>query len=126
MSALDIGPLFLCITAAYILGGVYTMQNPGVDAFTPQEWMWSVRDGYLPEMIAQYVKQGGLASAGTDTIVPFTPQEWRWAIRDEYLGDMISQSIKTGGLEFSPAELDGVVSTPFTLKNGKCPCQMVI
>lgn len=114
-SALNKGPLLLSIATAYVLAGVYSVQHSGADAFTAQEWWWAMRDGYLPNMVSQFIQNGGLASVDPVTVAPFTPQEWVWAIRDGYLGDMISQSAKNGGLIVSVADgsVDEIVAAPF-------------
>lgn len=89
--------------------------TPTVLPFTAQEWWWSVRDGYVGDMISQTMKYGGLALNSPEsaaTAVPFTGQEWLWSFRDGYVGDMISHSAKYGGLVSDSAE--SVTSMPFT------------
>ena len=76
---------------------------------TIQEWWWSIRDGYVGEMISEYQKHGGLLSVledgnqaigSEDIILPssFTTQEWSYAAKDGYLSDMIEHYMRNGGL----------------------------
>jgi len=113
-------PIFLTMFMIYLSSSIISMnQQQGVDTFTAQEVWWSIRDGYVPTMIAQFVKNGGLApiteTAEKSVVLPFTPAEWWWATRDGYLGNMIAASIKSGGLEMSMVDLgtDTPVPTPF-------------
>ena len=79
--------------------------------FTLQEWVWSVKNGYLDHMLGHNFRHGGLAavdaasstsgsSAGfvPQPALPMTLQEWSWAARDGYLPDMIRQSYRSGAL----------------------------
>jgi len=88
--------------------------SPTVLPFTGQEWLWSIRDGYVGDMISQTMKYGGLVSDSVDvaTAVPFSGQEWWWSIRDGYVGDMIAHSTKYGGLVSDSAE--SVTAVSFT------------
>ena len=72
----------------------------GVDSFTSQEIMWAARDGYLSDLISQFVKNGGLASMdiSSSAIVPFTGEEWIWSIKDGYFGTMMTDYLRNGGL----------------------------
>lgn len=92
-------PYLLTAAAAYILAGLHVLsQNPGVEPFTAQEYLWSIRDGYFGEMVMQTVQHGGLQPVEDTSILLFTPQEWWWSLRDGYLFEMIEQSAKNGGL----------------------------
>eukprot|EP01083_Nonionella_stella_P056254 148238_1 len=92
-------PYLFTASAAYFLVGLYALsQHPGVEPFTGQEHLWSIRDGYFGEMIMQTLKYGGLWPVEDTSILPFTPQEWWWSLRDGYLFEMMEQSAKNGGL----------------------------
>eukprot|EP00539_Tryblionella_compressa_P021608 CAMPEP_0178887248 /NCGR_PEP_ID=MMETSP0747-20121128/16481_1 /TAXON_ID=913974 /ORGANISM="Nitzschia punctata, Strain CCMP561" /LENGTH=266 /DNA_ID=CAMNT_0020556367 /DNA_START=134 /DNA_END=934 /DNA_ORIENTATION=- len=76
-------------------------ENRAVAPFSIQEFIWSVRDGYLPLLFSQYLKNGGLvvdAQAFDMKAVPFTPQEWVWSMQNGSLGRMLEESVKYGGL----------------------------
>lgn len=110
-------PYLLTATAAYLCMGLYTLsQNPGVEPFTAQEYLWSIRDGYFGEMVMQTIRHGGLRPVEDLTILPFTPQEWWWALRDGYIFEMMEQSVKNGGLVADASsinDLDDLLYTPF-------------
>ena len=103
-------PVYVSVACLYLV--VSTMlghSNADVIPFSPQEWMWAARDGYLDTMVAAYLKTGGMVAdssiAGSleldvDGLIrmPFTEEEWRWALRDGYLGDILSSYIRHGGL----------------------------
>lgn len=69
--------------------------------FTPQEWMWSVRDGYLPTLLAQNWKYGGFLVddlSDMNVVQPYLWVEWTWAVRDGYIPTMIGDWFRNGGL----------------------------
>jgi len=92
--------LALIFLSAFVAGTVPI--NPDVVPFTPQEWMWAARDGYLPTMVQHYFQDGGLATVDfAPETTPFTLQEWWWSIRDGYLNTMSDQFFQHGGLSTS-------------------------
>lgn len=94
-------PVYLSLAVAYLIAGVFSVShNPGVEAFTAEEWWWSIRDGYAGDMIYSFLKYGGLPTVDpfVADVTPFTPQEWWWSLRDGYFGDMLAQSVKNGGM----------------------------
>ena len=56
---------------------------------TPQELLWSARDGY---MFSSYRLDGGVES------LPLTPQEVWWSIKDGYVTDLAGHYFRNGGL----------------------------
>lgn len=112
-----LNPLYLSLALAYLIAGAYSIShNPGVDAFTAEEWYWSIRDGYVGDMISSFLKYGGLPAidpAVSHDVTPFTPQEWWWSLRDGYFGDIMAQSIKHGG--FVSNSLDSSIDDSVTL-----------
>jgi hypothetical protein len=112
-STFDLSPLIISLGAAYFVAGAYTiLQNPGVEAFTPEEWFWGIRDGYAGEMVSTFMKHGGLPAVDQVAFTPFTPQEWWWSLRDGYMSDMISQTAKNGGLIID-APVDEIATSAF-------------
>eukprot|EP00553_Chaetoceros_curvisetus_P007908 CAMPEP_0204614212 /NCGR_PEP_ID=MMETSP0717-20131115/1984_1 /ASSEMBLY_ACC=CAM_ASM_000666 /TAXON_ID=230516 /ORGANISM="Chaetoceros curvisetus" /LENGTH=256 /DNA_ID=CAMNT_0051626825 /DNA_START=21 /DNA_END=791 /DNA_ORIENTATION=+ len=102
-------PYLFAASAAYILVGLYALsQNPGVEPFTAQEYLWSIRDGYFGDMIMQTLKHGGLRPVEDAVILPFTPQEWWWALRDGYVFEMMEQSAKNGGLVVDASSVNDI------------------
>lgn len=127
-SVLGFQKMFLAVAALYISSGLISMAN-NPDAFTAQEWMYAVRDGYLGDMVSQYLKYGGLSpmAESTASVLPFTPQEWFWSIRDGYFGDLLSEYQKSGGLSIEGVDMgeDIITTSRFTseewsmaIKNG--------
>jgi len=60
-----------------------------VRGMTPQELLWSARDGY---MFSSYGLDGGVES------LPLTPQEVWWSIKDGYVTDLVGHYFRNGGL----------------------------
>ena len=60
-----------------------------VRGMTPQELLWSARDGY---MFSSYGLDGGAES------LPLTPQEVWWSIKDGYVTDLAGHYFRNGGL----------------------------
>jgi len=86
------------ILLSFFVAGM-TAVNVDVSPFTPQEWWWAIRDGYLPTMIEHYFRIGGLATADYDAeISPFALQEWWWAIKGGYMNTMVEHYVRNGGL----------------------------
>lgn len=98
---------FCVLYAASVLthsGGINSHSAASLDVvpFTPQEWWWSVRDGYLPSMLETYFKSGGLEVNLDDVpgmmTSPMTAKEWMYAAKDGYVGDAASHVFRNGGL----------------------------
>uniref|UniRef100_A0A7S2EQI0 Uncharacterized protein n=1 Tax=Trieres chinensis TaxID=1514140 RepID=A0A7S2EQI0_TRICV len=105
LSPFQVGILALaCLYAAAVLSSVGSSSQLPLDVvpFTPQEWWWSVRDGYVGDMVSQYVKNGGLVVSSNDigefTSPSATAEEWMWAMRGGYVGDMVSHVFRNGGI----------------------------
>jgi len=67
LSTLETGSNLTGISLALIFLSVFIVAagnvppiNPDVVPFTPEEWSWSTRDGYLPMMLQHYFQDGGL------------------------------------------------------------------
>ena len=66
--------------------------------FTAQEVWWSIRDGYVGDLISHLVKNGGLVVGDYSTVntiqegVVLTPQEVWWSVRDGYVENTLSSS----------------------------------
>jgi len=67
-STLETGSNLNGISLAVIFLSVFVVAagnvpiNPDVVPFTPQEWLWSARDGYLPTMLQHFFQEGGLVN----------------------------------------------------------------
>jgi hypothetical protein len=75
--------------------------NRGIIPFLPIEWIWAARDGYLPMLISQWFKHGGLvvdSSTYDVKAIPFTPQEWIWAMQNGSFGHLLEENMKYGAL----------------------------
>lgn len=73
----------------------------GVTPILPQEIVWSIRDGYFPSLLAEFIHNGGLmvdTSAFDTKVVAFTPQEWIWSIQNGGFPHLLQENIKYGGL----------------------------
>jgi len=75
----------------------------GVTAILPQEWLWSIRDGYFPALFQEWVKNGGLqvddvSSALDQKVVSVTPQEWVWSMQNGSFGRLLAENMQHGGL----------------------------
>ncbi len=72
----------------------------GATPFTVQEWWWSVRDGYLPQMMSEYFQYGGLATVDSydSETTAFTLQEIWWAAKGGYLNSLVDHYVRNGGL----------------------------
>eukprot|EP00557_Chaetoceros_sp_GSL56_P005064 CAMPEP_0176497868 /NCGR_PEP_ID=MMETSP0200_2-20121128/11982_1 /TAXON_ID=947934 /ORGANISM="Chaetoceros sp., Strain GSL56" /LENGTH=243 /DNA_ID=CAMNT_0017895967 /DNA_START=105 /DNA_END=833 /DNA_ORIENTATION=+ len=102
-TSLFLNPVYASLAAAYLIAGAYSISHsPGIDAFTAEEWWWSIRDGYVLDLISSFMKYGGLPAIDPTVsvvdITPFTLQEWWWSLRDGYFGDILAQSFKNGGM----------------------------
>lgn len=90
-------------------GGTIIMDsdpNRAVVPFLPMEWIWAVRDGYLPLMMTQWFQHGGLVVDVTSyefKAVPITPQEWIWSIRNGSFGRLLEENIRYGALKVDAA-----------------------
>lgn len=98
-----------CLFAAIATAGLFA--DPNAAPFTPQEWWWSIRDGYLPLMLKEHYQNGGFAGAAPES-TSFTLQEMWWALKGGYLNTLLSQFFHNGGLSSID---DGLASvSPFT------------
>lgn len=73
----------------------------GVASILPQEWLWSIRDGYFPSLFGEWLRNGGLVvdvSAFDEKVVSFSPQEWVWSVQNGSLGQMMRENMRYGGL----------------------------
>lgn len=73
----------------------------GVTSILPQEWLWSLRDGYFPQLFTEWFKNGGLVVDTSNFDIRsllFTPQEWVWSIQNGSFGRILEEYIKYGGL----------------------------
>jgi len=93
----------MCLSAFVVAGTGQVALNPDVIPFTPQEWMWAARDGYLPTMLQHYFQDGGLATVDhfNPETTPFTLQELWWSIKGGYLTTMTDHFFQHGGLATS-------------------------
>ena len=121
-------PIFLSLLAIYVSTGLISLVHNNPDSFTVQEWMYALQGGYLDDMLAQYIKYGGLSPLDAATIVdacssslpeiavPLTLQEWSWSIRDGYVAKLLSEYQTYGGLmTFVDVNDDSaILATPFT------------
>jgi len=104
--------------------------NPEVAPFTPQEWWWALRDGYLPTMLGEYFKYGGLATMDYDPeTTPFALQEWWWAMKGGYLNTIVEHYFRNGGLATTAGfEADTVALTPqewiWAIRDGYLPAML--
>jgi len=83
---------------------VYSFSDRGISTILPQEWYWSVRDGYFPMLFSEWFKNGGLVvdlSMFDDKAVAFTPQEWYWAAQNGSLGNLMEENMRYGGFRVS-------------------------
>jgi hypothetical protein len=99
MGASILPVIFLALTCASV---VFVNNNPDVVPFTPQEISWALRDGYMDDLVAHFLRYGGLnvgsSSDATDAIIPFTTQEFVWAVKGGYLDDLVMHFLRNGGL----------------------------
>ena len=102
-SAVTIPLSVLLVSLAFVLFHPY---QPNPTPFTVEEWVWATKNGYLPTMLAHFVRNGGLDPA---TNTPFTPEEWSWALRDGYFSTMAAHFARNGGL-------DPPLHPPFTIE----------
>mmetsp|Transcript_49996 Transcript_49996/g.55835 ORF Transcript_49996/g.55835 Transcript_49996/m.55835 type:complete len:300 (+) Transcript_49996:181-1080(+) len=91
----------------------------GVSAFLPQEWIWAVRDGYLPTLMTEWFRNGGLVvdtSAFDTKVVAFTPQEWFFSIQNGSFGNILHENMRYGGLVVD-SSFDNTETIPMTLQD---------
>lgn len=72
----------------------------GVATILPQEWFWAFRDGYLPQLFSEWMKNGGLVvdvSAFDEKVVAFAPREWVWSIQNGSFGNLLEENMRYGG-----------------------------
>eukprot|EP00526_Cylindrotheca_closterium_P014433 CAMPEP_0113639290 /NCGR_PEP_ID=MMETSP0017_2-20120614/20608_1 /TAXON_ID=2856 /ORGANISM="Cylindrotheca closterium" /LENGTH=289 /DNA_ID=CAMNT_0000550489 /DNA_START=118 /DNA_END=987 /DNA_ORIENTATION=- /assembly_acc=CAM_ASM_000147 len=101
--------VLFCLFAVVATAGI--LVDPNAAPITPQEWWWSIRDGYFPLMLKEYYENGGLAGASLEA-TPFTLQEFGWAFKGGYLDTLFSQYFQHGGLPIDDSSLAS--TTPFT------------
>jgi hypothetical protein len=89
--------IFLALTCASM---IFVNNNPDVVPFTPLEISWALRDGYMDDLVAHFLRHGGLnvGSDATTDVVPFTTQEFVWAVKGGYLDDFVTHFLRNGGL----------------------------
>lgn len=110
-------PVYVGLAALCFLVTTNDAATTTATPFTAQEWFWAARDGYLPNMVSAFVRDGGFvvdpdATSTVSSVMPFTGQEWWWSARDGYLGDVVSVAMREGGL---PSDGQADVS-PFEAK----------
>jgi len=91
----------------------------GVTPFLPQEWIWAIRDGYLPTLVTEWFRNGGLVvdtSAFDTKVVAFTPQEWVFSIQNGSFGNILEENMKYGGLVVD-SSFDNTETIPMTLQD---------
>jgi len=96
----------------------------GVVSFLPQEFFWAARDGYLPSLMTEFFKNGGLVvdtSAFDTKVVAFTPQEWVWSIQNGSFGTILQENMKYGGLVVDSSYQTDTV--PMTVQDALCSVQ---
>ena len=86
-----------------VLGGASAAAGDGVAgvvvrALSPQELIWSIRDGYAGNTLVSTSGAGGVTLEDGSSVVPFAPQEVWWAIKNGYTSDMIEHWFRNGGL----------------------------
>ena len=114
--SLHLSPFVLTLAAIYATAGMLNVVQPGIEPFTMQEWIWSIRDGYFSQMLSEFIQYGGLRVEEA-SVVPFTPQEIWWSIKDGYVFDLLSEKMKYGGmLTLDSIEVRDVPSIPFEAK----------
>lgn len=96
--------------------GTEAFNTRGVAAILPQEWLWSIRDGYFPSLFSEWLHNGGLVvdtSVFDEKVVAFTPQEWVWSVQNGSFGNMLEENMKYGGLVVD-SSFDTEGMTPMT------------
>jgi hypothetical protein len=58
-SVMSNGLMSTAVLALFFIA-ISTFKNANVTPFTPEEWWWAAKDGYLDDMIAHYIRNGGL------------------------------------------------------------------
>merc|ERR1711957_475304 len=92
-------PVFALTLSIYLASSIANANHQaGVDALSMQEVWWAVRDGYMSDLVSQFVKNGGLAAIDVDSsnVLPFTSEEWTYSIRDGYFGTMMTHHLRDG------------------------------
>lgn len=118
---LFLGMGFLYAAILIAMAGHPMSSTDEVLPFTGQELWWSIRDGYILDLVSHYLRHGGLsvgesAIGSADAVAMLTPQEWWWATRDGYLADAVSHVGRNGGLLIGEGGIaaDDTVA-PFTM-----------
>jgi hypothetical protein len=88
----------LMMSASAVTLMAWFMGRSHVVPFTPQEWMWAIRDGYLPTLLEQNIKHGGFLVDDPSDFQPFLWTEWGWSLRDGYVPTMMADWFRNGGL----------------------------
>lgn len=105
------------LSTAVVISSVNQGANGGqVLPFTAQELIWSVRDGYFPDLVSHFMHHGGLlvGDSAAAPVASLAPQEWWFAARDGYLGDAVAHVSRNGGLLIGDAPSPEDVAVPFT------------
>jgi len=112
---LFLGMGFLYAAIVLAIGSHPVMTSDEVLPFTGQEIWWSIRDGYVLDLVSHFLRHGGLSVGesvlGNDAVA-LTAQEWMWSLRDGYLGDAVSHVTRNGGLLSDPDAVSAVALTP--------------
>lgn len=110
-------PMFSSFGNSFPMEGI--VNTRGVTTILPQEWFWSVRDGYFPSLFSEFIQNGGLAvdvSQFDEKVVSFTPQEWVWSVQNGSFGRLLEENMKYGGFVVdSDFDTEGV--TPMTSRD---------
>lgn len=96
---------------------VSTVDGRGVATILPQEWFWSMRDGYFPMLFKEWLSNGGLAvdmSQFDDKVVAFTPQEWVWSLQNGSFGNLLEENMRYGGYRVGDPAFDNDGVVPMT------------
>jgi len=99
------------LAIAFLASGM-TASHVGATPFTLQEWWWSIRDGYLPQMIMEYFRYGGFATVDSydSETTAFTLQEIWWAANGGYLNNLAEHYFRNGGLSIGEGYVQDVTS----------------
>ncbi|KAL3918043.1 MAG: hypothetical protein SGILL_004431 [Bacillariaceae sp.] len=100
--------------------------------FLPMEVVWSIRDGYFPLLMKEWMQHGGLQVVDTSVFeaksVPISGQEWMWALQNGFLSDLSKEYMVNGGLRVDASYSEGGAVGPlqaeewlYALRDGYLP-----
>ena len=102
---LAIAALYTILTVSLLSSNDPTTMNldvntavGGVVPFTAQEVWWSIRDGYMSDLVGHLLRNGGLVVGDTTANAvasSLSPQEVWWSIRDGYVENTV---LSNGGV----------------------------